>query len=336
MEEKTNFAKLLFENKIKKERKQMNHYVLKRIIQLIPILFAITFLSYGMMRIAGSDVVTQKMENTGTVVSDEVLNAAREQLGLDKPFLTQYAVWLGKLLRGDMGNSYVSGKPVFATFISKLPATLLLTAVSIVMTIIISVPLGVLAAVKQNRMTDYVIRFFSFIGNSLPNFFVSLILMYVLAIRLRWFPVIAKDVSLKSVAMPAITLAIAMSAKYLRQVRATVLDELSKDYVAGARARGIRFSVTLWRSVMKASFVTIITLLMLSVGNLLGGTAIVESIFMWDGVGKMAVDAISMRDYPIIQAYVMWMAIIYVAVNLLTDLSYRFLDPRIRLGGDEV
>ena len=314
----------------------MNHYVLKRIIQLIPILFAITFLSYGMMRIAGSDVVTQKMENTGTVVSDEVLDAAREQLGLDKPFLTQYAVWLGKLLRGDMGNSYVSGKPVFATFISKLPATLLLTAVSIVMTIIISVPLGVLAAVKQNRMTDYVIRFFSFIGNSLPNFFVSLILMYVLAIRLRWFPVIAKDVSLKSVAMPAITLAIAMSAKYLRQVRATVLDELSKDYVAGARARGIRFSVTLWRSVMKASLVTIITLLMLSVGNLLGGTAIVESIFMWDGVGKMAVDAISMRDYPIIQAYVMWMAIIYVAVNLLTDLSYRFLDPRIRLGGDEV
>lgn len=314
----------------------MNHYVLKRMIQLIPILFAITFLSYGMMRIAGSDVVTQKMENTGTVVSDEVLDAAREQLGLDKPFLTQYAVWLGKLLRGDMGNSYVSGKPVFATFVSKLPATLLLTAVSIVMTIIISVPLGVLAAVKQNRVTDYVIRFFSFIGNSLPNFFVSLILMYVLAIRLRWFPVIAKDVSLKSVAMPAITLAIAMSAKYLRQVRATVLDELSKDYVAGARARGIRFSVTLWRSVMKASFVTIITLLMLSMGNLLGGTAIVESIFMWDGVGKMAVDAISMRDYPIIQAYVMWMAIIYVAVNLLTDLSYRFLDPRIRLGGDEV
>ena len=314
----------------------MNHYVLKRMIQLIPILFAITFLSYGMMRIAGSDVVTQKMENTGTVVSDEVLNAAREQLGLDKPFLTQYAVWLGKLLRGDMGNSYVSGKPVFATFISKLPATLLLTAVSIVMTIIISVPLGVLAAVKQNCVTDYVIRFFSFIGNSLPNFFVSLILMYVLAIRLRWFPVIAKDVSLKSVAMPAITLATAMSAKYLRQVRATVLDELSKDYVAGARARGIRFSVTLWRSVMKASLVTILTLLMLSVGNLLGGTAIVESIFMWDGVGKMAVDAISMRDYPIIQAYVMWMAIIYVAVNLLTDLSYRFLDPRIRLGGDEV
>ena len=234
-----------------------------------------------------------------------------------------------------MGNSYVSGKPVFITFISKLPATLLLTIVSIVLTLIISIPLGVLAAVKQNTIIDYLIRFCSFIGNSLPNFFVSLILMYFLAIKMRWFPVIAKDVSLQSVAMPAITLAIAMSAKYLRQVRATVLDELNKDYVAGAKARGVKFSVTLWKSIMKASLVTIITLLMLSVGSLLGGTAIVESIFMWDGVGKMAVDAISMRDYPIIQAYVMWMAIIYVVVNLITDVSYRFLDPRIRLGREE-
>ena len=133
----------------------------------------------------------------------------------------------------------------------------------------------------------------------------------------------------------AITLAIAMSAKYVRQVRAAVLEELSQDYVVGAKARGVRFSTILWGSVMRASLVTIITLLMLSVGNLLGGTAIVESIFMWDGVGKMTVDAISMRDYPMIQAYVMWMAIIYVAVNLLTDISYRFLDPRIRLGGEE-
>ena len=313
----------------------MKKYTIKRIIQLIPILFAITFLSYGMMRIAGSDVVTQKMENTGAVVSEATLDAAREQLGLDKPFLTQYFVWLGKLLRGDMGNSYVSGFSVFDTFILKLPATLLLTVTSILLTVIISIPLGILAAVKQNTVIDYIIRFCSFIGNSLPNFFVSLLLMYFLAIKIRIFPVIAKDVSLKSVAMPAITLAIAMSAKYLRQVRATVLDELGKDYVVGARARGVKFSVTLWKSIMKASLVTIITLLMLSIGNLLGGTAIVESIFMWDGVGKMAVDAISMRDYPIIQAYVMWMAIIYVLVNLLTDLSYRFLDPRIRLGGEK-
>lgn len=313
----------------------MKNYAVRCLLQLIPILLAITFLSYGMMRIAGSDVVEQKMENTGETVSQEIIDAAREELGLDKPFVVQYFTWLGNLLRGDMGTSYVSNKSVFSTFVSKLPATLLLTVVSILLTVVISIPLGIWAAVKQNKATDYVIRTASFIGNSLPNFFVSLLLMYLFAIRLGWFPVISKGISLQSVALPAFTLAIAMSAKYLRQVRATVLDELSKDYVLGAKARGVPFSTTMMKSVMKASLVTIITLLTLSIGSLLGGTAIVESIFMWDGVGKMAVDAINMRDYPIIQAYVMWMAIIYVVVNLITDLSYRYLDPRIRLGGIE-
>ena len=313
----------------------MKHYAVKRLLQLIPILFAITFLSYGMMRLAGSDVVEQKMENTDGTVSQEMIDAAREELGLDKPFIVQYVTWLGKLARGDMGVSYVSGKPVFSTFVSKLPATLLLAVVSILLTVIVSIPLGIWSAVNQNRAADYVIRTASFVGNSLPNFFVSLLLMYFFAIRLNWFPVISRDVSLQSVALPSITLAIAMSAKYLRQVRATVLDELSKDYVLGAKARGVKFQTTMMKSVMKASLVTIITLLTLSIGSLLGGTAIVESIFMWDGVGKMAVDAINMRDYPIIQAYVMWMAVIYVLVNLVTDVSYRYLDPRIRLGGTE-
>lgn len=313
----------------------MKNYALKRLLQLIPILLAITFLSYGMMRIAGSDVVEQKMENTSGTVSQEMIDNARAELGLDKPFVVQYFTWLGNLLRGDMGTSYVSNMPVFSTFVSKLPATLLLTAVSILLTVLISIPLGIWSAVKQNTATDYVIRTASFIGNSLPNFFVSLLLMYFFAIRLGWFPVISGGVSLQSVALPALTLAIAMSAKYLRQVRATVLDELEKDYVLGAKARGVKFSTTMIKSVMKASLVTIITLLTLSIGSLLGGTAIVESIFMWDGVGKLAVDAINMRDYPIIQAYVMWMAIIYVVVNLITDLSYQFLDPRIRLGGIE-
>lgn len=314
----------------------MKKYVLRRLLQLIPILLVITFLSFGMMRLAGSDAVLQKMENTGMVVSQEVIDSARAELGLDKPFLTQYFVWLGNLLRGDMGTSYISGQDVFSTFLSKLPATLLLTAVSILLTIVISIPLGVLAAVKQNRFTDYMIRTASFLGNSMPNFFVALLLMYFFSIRLKIFPVIATGISVQSVALPAITLAIAMSAKYLRQVRAAVLDELSKDYVVGARARGISFYTTLTKSVLRAALVTILTLLTLSIGSLLGGTAIVESIFLWDGVGKLAVDAINMRDYPMIQAYVMWMAIIYVCVNLITDLSYQALDPRIRLGGEKV
>ena len=316
-------------------RKTMGKYAAKRFLQLIPILFVITFLSFGMMRLAGSDAVLQKMENTGMVLSQEAIDRARAELGLDKPFLTQYFVWLGNLLQGDMGTSYISGKEVFPTFLSKLPATLLLTGVSILLTIVISIPLGVLAAVKQNRFTDYLMRAGSFLGNSMPNFFVALLLMYFLAIRLNVFPVISTEVSIQSVALPSLTLAIAMSAKYLRQVRATVLDELSKDYVIGAKARGVRFSVTLSKSVLRACLVTILTLLTLSIGSLLGGTAIVESIFLWDGVGKLAVDAINMRDYPMIQAYVMWLAIIYVCVNLITDLSYRVLDPRIRLGGEE-
>lgn len=311
----------------------MRRYVIRRLAQLVPILLVITFLSFAMMRLAGSDAVLQKMENTGMALSPDAIERARAELGLDRPFVVQYVMWLANLLHGDMGVSYVTGKEVFSSFVSKLPATLLLAVVSIALTVLISIPLGVLAAVRQNRLTDYLVRAASFVGNSMPNFFVALLLMYAFAIRLKALPVMSTSVSLAGVVLPSLTLA--MSAKYLRQVRATVLDELSRDYVVGARARGVRFGVTLTRSVLRACLVTIVTLLVLSVGSLLGGTAIVESIFMWDGVGKLAVDAIQMRDYPMIQAYVMWMAIIYVVANLLCDLSYRLLDPRIRLGGEE-
>ena len=312
--------------------KAVKKYVLQRFIQLIPVLIGITFLSFAMMRLAGSDAVEELYSNAGSAVSQEIIDAKRAELGLDRPFVEQYFSWLGGMLTGDMGVSYVSGRDVFKTFVSKLPATLLLTALSILMTVVISIPLGVLAAVNHDKVTDYILRFLSFIGNSLPNFFVALLLMQLLAIKLNWLPVIASGTSLKSAIMPTLTLAIAMSAKYMRQVRATVLEELNKDYVTGAQARGVRDRVILWRSVLKSSMLTIITLLALSIGSLLGGTAIIESIFMWDGVGKLAVDAITMRDYPLIQAYVVWMAIIYVLVNLITDLLYHALDPRIRLG----
>lgn len=309
----------------------MKKYVLQRIVQLIPILIGITFLSFAMMRIAGSDAIYELYGDKGAV-SQEIIDTKRAELGLDQPFLTQYLAWLGGFLTGDMGISYISGRDVFQTFISKLPATLLLTALSIAVTVLISIPLGVLAALRHDRWIDYLLRIFSFIGNSLPNFFVALLLMQLFAIRFSLFPVIADGVNLSSAVMPTLTLAIAMSAKYMRQVRATVLEELNKDYVLGAKARGIRGRVIVWKNVLKSSMLTILTLLALSIGSLLGGTAIIESIFMWDGVGKLAVDAITMRDYPLIQAYVVWMALIYVLVNLITDLLYRFLDPRIRLG----
>ena len=309
----------------------MKKYVLHRFLQLIPVLIGITFLSFAMMRVAGSDAIIELYGDKGAV-AQEIIDAKRAELGLDKPFLTQYLSWVGGMMRGDMGVSFVSGKDVFQTFISKLPATLLLTALSMVMTAVISIPLGVLAAVRHDKFTDYVLRFFSFVGNSLPNFFVALLLMQIFSIKLKMLPVISKGLSVQSAMLPTLTLAIAMSAKYMRQVRATVLEELNKDYVIGAKARGVRSCVVLWKSVLKSSMLTIITLLALSIGNLLGGTAIIESIFMWDGVGKLAVDAITMRDYPMIQAYVVWMAMIYVLVNLITDLLYHALDPRIRLG----
>ena len=309
----------------------MGRYVLRRFLQLIPILIGITFLSFAMMRLAGSDAVTEMYSNKGAV-SQEIIDQKRAELGLDKPFMTQYFTWLSGMLRGDMGVSYVSGKDVFQTFMSKLPATLLLAALSILMTVMISIPLGVLSAVKHDKVTDYFLRFLSFIGNSLPNFFVALLLMQLLAIKLGWLPVISSGISIQSALMPTLTLAISMSSRYMRQVRAAVLEELNKDYVYGAQARGVRRSVVLRKSVIKSAMLTIVTLLALSIGSLLGGTAIIESIFMWDGVGKLAVDAINMRDYPLIQAYVVWMALIYVLVNLAADLLYHALDPRIRLG----
>lgn len=308
------------------------NYVYKRILQLIPILIGITFLSFAMMRVAGSDVVNEMYAKRGTEVSQEIIDAKKAELGLDQPFLVQYARWFGGLLRGDMGKSYVTGEAVFQTFLSKLPATLLLASMAIVVTVIISVPLGILAAVRHDRIIDVMLRFCSFIGNAMPNFFVGMLLMQILSIKLGLLPVISTGVNIRSALMPTLTLAISMSAKYMRQVRATVLEELNKDYVQGAKARGVRDSAILWKNVMRSSLLTIITLLALSIGSLLGGTAIIESIFMWDGVGKLAVDAINMRDYPLIQAYVMWMAIIYVLVNLITDLLYHHLDPRIRLG----
>ena len=302
----------------------MRKYILSRMIQLVPILLGITFLTFGMMQFTADDAVDKIYEGS---VSEEIKSAKRAELGLDKNFMIQYGNWLGGVITGDMGRSFISGKLVFETFAEKLPATIELMLVSILLTILIATPAGILAAVKQNKFPDYLIRALSFIGNSMPNFFVGLLLIYFLALKLNLLPIIGA-----SVIMPALTLTISMGAKYTRQIRAVVLEELKKPYVIGARSRGVSEFTILTKSVLPSILVPVITLLALSIGSLLGGTAIVETIFMWDGVGKMAVDAILMRDYPLIQAYVVWMAIIYVVINLAADLLYRFLDPRIRYG----
>jgi peptide/nickel transport system permease protein len=283
------------------------------------------------MFLSPSDPVEMLLQAQGIPVSPEVVSAMRVRMGLDRPFLEQYFAWLWRFLRGDMGVSLIDGEPVWLMLKSAIPRTLLLTASSVLVTVVLSVPLGVLTAVRQNRFSDYLIRFLSFLGNAMPSFLLSLLLLYLFALRLGLLPVLAGG-SVKGLILPTLALALPMSGRYIRQVRAAILEQLGKRYVAGAISRGVRARTVLIRSVLRNAMTTILTLISLSVGSLLGGTAAVERIFAWRGMGYMVMDAIFMRDYPVIQAFVVWMTILYVVINLLTDLSYALFDPRARKG----
>ena len=250
----------------------MKKYFFARIVQLVPILFGITFLTFAMMQFAADDAVDKIFEQQGSV-SEEVKAAKRAEFGLDQPFAIQYLNWLAGILTGDLGRSYISGNFVFDTFIDKLPATIELMLVSLALTVLVATPLGIISAVNQNRPLDWIIRGLTFVGNSLPNFFVGLLLIYFLALKLNLLPIIGQNV-----VMPALTLTISMAAKYTRQIRAVVLEELEKPYVTGARSRGVDEFTILTRSVLRSTLIMIITLLALSTGSLLGGTAIVETI----------------------------------------------------------
>ena len=211
-----------------------------------------------------------------------------------------------------------------------LPATFKLAVVSMFLMLLIALPLGILSALYKNKLADYVIRTVSFFGISMPGFWVGLLLMYIFSLKLKILPVMG-DSGWTSIILPSATLTVAMASKYTRQLRASILEEISQNYVVGARSRGIGKWCILLKHVLKCSLLSIITLLGLSLGSLLGGTAIVETIFSWPGVGKLAVEGIFTRDYPLIQGYVVWMTLIYVFVNLAVDISYYILDPRIRL-----
>ena len=222
-------------------------------------------------------------------------------------------------------------KPVVTLLLARLWPTLKLALMSMIFMLIVSVPLGVLSAVYRNRPIDYVVRAITFFGVSIPNFWVGLLLMLLFCVRLGLLPVISSGGTFKDLLLPAITLAVAMSAKYTRQVRTAVLEELSSDYVIGARARGVRESRILWGNVFPNSLLPLITMLGLSIGSLLGGTSVVEVIFSYPGLGNLAVSAITSSDYYLIQGYVLWVAIIYMVINLIVDISYNYVDPRMRL-----
>lgn len=306
----------------------MKKYILKRLLQLLPILFCMTFLTFTLMQFGMTDAADIIYEQSGSVDS-AVVEAKRRELGLDRPFLIQYFDWLKNVFNFDLGRSYISEKPVFEMFVDKFPATFLLMLVSMIFTLAVSIPLGIISALNSNAKIDYIIRFFAFVGNSLPNFFVGLVLMYIFALKLDLFSIVEKTGDFKEVILPAATLAISMTSKYTRQIRALTLEEINQPYVIGAKARGIsEFNVL--KSVLKCVSLTLITLISLSIGSLLGGATIVETVFMWDGVGRLAVNAALMRDYPILQAYVLFISVVYVAVNLLADIAYYYLDPRMK------
>ncbi|MEI3173332.1 MAG: ABC transporter permease [Lachnospiraceae bacterium] len=303
-------------------------YVLRRLVSLIPILLGVTLLTYGLMYISPQDPVEMMLQGQGTAPKPEVVEAMRHQLGLDRPFLIQYLDWLKKFVCGDMGVSYIDGAAVSGKLLTALPNTLKLTVLSVIVTVLLSVPLGIFAAVKKGKVTDAVIRFLSFIGNSLPNFVVSLLLLYFFALKLGWFPILSSGSPISFV-LPTLALAIPMTGKYIRQVRAAVLEQLGKRYVDGAVSRGLKKRKILFGYVLQNALVTIITLMSMSIGSLLGGTAAIEMLFVMPGMGYMVTSAVTSRDYPVIQGFVVWMSVIYIFINLLTDIAYYYLDPRI-------
>lgn len=302
----------------------------KRLAQILIVLFGVSFMTYLLIYLAPGDPVRIMYASTGEIPSEEVMQATRVRLGLDKTFFIQYFTWLWNVLHGNLGTSFSMNKPVSEILMMRMGPTIYLAFLSLIIMLIISVPLGMWSAVRKDQWPDYLVRGISFIGISVPNFWLGLILLYVFALKLHLVPVVTSTITFQSAFLPALTLAIAMASKYTRQVRTTVLEELSQDYVIGARARGIPEKKILWKHVFPNSALPLITLLGLSLGSLLGGTAVVEVIFNYPGLGNLAVQAVTAYDYPLIQGYVLWIALIYMVLNLIVDISYEYLDPRIR------
>lgn len=300
----------------------------RRLLQLLLVLLGISFLTFMLTYLAPGDPAELMLTAAGTTPTPQLVEQVRDDMGLNKPVLVRYGEWLSAALGGDFGISYKYNQPVMEIIAGRLPATFKLAGASLLIMLITALPLGLLSALYRNRAVDYLIRLFSFLGISMPGFWIALLLIYFFSLQLKILPVMG-DAGGMGIVLPAATLAIAMTSKYTRQLRAVILEEISQDYVIGARARGIKERTILLKHVLQNSLLPVITLLGLSLGSLLGGTAIVETIFVWPGVGKLAVDAIFTRDYPLIQGYVVWMAIIYVLINILVDISYFLLDPRI-------
>jgi peptide/nickel transport system permease protein len=306
-------------------------YIAKRLVLLVPILLGISLLTFSLMHLIPGDPAEILLRQQGIIPTQEAIEKFREQMDLNDPLPIQYFNWMYCLLHGDLGSSLsVSyGKPVLSEIMFWFPRTLELAAVSLLISLLISIPLGILSAVKQNSAIDHLTLVGASLGIAMPVFWLGLLLMWLFSVYLGWFPVCGYG-SVKHVVLPSITLGIGMVALTTRLMRASMLEVLEEDYIITARGKGLRERVVIMKHALKNALIPVVTVAGLQFGWLLEGAIFVEVIFTWPGIGKLLVDSISARDIPMVQGCVLFVACVFVLVNLAVDISYGMLDPRVR------
>ena len=306
----------------------MKNFITKRLLSMIPILLGISFLSFIIINLSPSDPAEVALRVNEIVPTEAAIEGMRGELGLNKPFFERYTTWLSDALQGNFGNSYVNKKPVADEIARALPATINLATVSLIITLVVSVSVGVLCAVYENSIGDKITRAIIFIGTAMPSFWVGILLMWLLSVKFNLFPTSGMEKA-SSVVLPAVTLSLTYISTYVRLIRNNMIKNKKENYVLYARVRGLKES-TIIKHVFKNSLQTSITALGMSIPKLIAGTVVVENIFAWPGIGRLCVSAIYNRDYPVIQAYILIMAVLFVVCNLLVDVISALLDPRMR------
>ncbi len=311
----------------------MVRFIVRRILVLIPILICVSVLVFLVLRLAKGDPAMAYLRMSNIPPTEQALAEARQELGLDRPIAEQYVAWVAKALRLDFGRSYVTGKPVLQEVLYYLPATLTLAGWGLLFTLLVSIPLGVAAALFKDRLADHLTRLLAFVGVSMPSFWLGYLLLYLFSVRLGWLPPMGRGGMAHRV-MPVVTLSAMSIAINIRFLRANLLEHMRSRSVFYARARGLTERRVVWAHVMKNSLIPIITATGMHLGEMLGGAVIAENIFAWPGLGRYAVQSVLNRDYPVLQCFILLMTVIFVLCNLCVDIVYALVDPRIRLEGE--
>jgi len=307
-------------------------YISKRVLLIVPSLLFVSIISFSMVYLAPGDPAEVLLMSPEGSPSPEAIDAFRVRMGLDQPIHVQYLRWLDNVIHGDFGYSYMSEQPVADAIIKSFRATLKLSVVSMIISMVVSIPLGILAALKQNTIIDDLCRLGALIGVSIPNFWQAFLLILLFSVYLDWLPVAGygDGGDLKHMILPAITLGTSSAAVTTRLMRSSLLEALSQDYIITARAKGLSERVVIGKHALKNALIPVVTMLGLNLGFLLNGAVVTEWIFGWPGIGDLVVDSIYQRDYTVIQGSILFIAVIFVALNLIVDISYTYLNPRIR------